>query len=321
MLGTTVPRISILSSRQVLPVDETRIEYLAKSVIHNPYNFVGGDANSRSIPATNYSSDNGKIILPSFRTISQIAAGGRDDPTGDVWRHNMRKELVRTPPLVVPSAEIPSPVPSRQSPLQTQLPSSSTSHQSTMHPQSALCRTNCTPPVRTRSPPSSINHPSEGHSGSQARMPGARISDPAGLANYDDAFSEAETSSSLDSDDASFSADSTPTDSGWECFVARSYDDQNHTVYECQWSNGNSGVCGYTAKRQLVKRHVEDRHLRIRRFECSFCGQRFAQKSSCNIHQNSHTGAKPYPCFKCGKWFSDPSKRTRHTCSIKAVSH
>ncbi|KAF8631945.1 hypothetical protein AX15_002110 [Amanita polypyramis BW_CC] len=202
MLGTTVPRISILSSRQVLPVDETRIEYLAKSVIHNPYNFVGGDANSRSIipkmeylppcttnfrsiPATNYSSDNGKIILPSFRTISQIAAGGRDDPTGDVWRHNMRKELVRTPPLVVPSAEIPSPVPSRQSPLQTQLPSSSTSHQSTMHPQSALCRTNCTPPVRTRSPPSSINHPSEGHSGSQARMPGARISDPAGLANYE----------------------------------------------------------------------------------------------------------------------------------------
>lgn len=73
-----------------------------------------------------------------------------------------------------------------------------------------------------------------------------------------------ETSSSSSSDDASLSADSPSAESGWESLVVKGRDEGNYVVYECRWTGDDNQFCGYTAKRQLVKRHVEDKHLRIK---------------------------------------------------------
>lgn len=67
-----------------------------------------------------------------------------------------------------------------------------------------------------------------------------------------------------DADDASLSAESPSIDASWESFVLKKRDDGNYVVYECKWTDQDNQCCGYTAKRQLVKRHVEDKHLRIK---------------------------------------------------------
>ncbi|KAF8736195.1 hypothetical protein AX14_000751 [Amanita brunnescens Koide BX004] len=224
--------------------------------------------------------------LPSFRTISQIAAGGRDDPTGELWRGNMRRDLPQ--PLVVPPAEVSLPA-----------QSSSSSLPGPLH---------------------------ESHHGKATAERGPDTwTEREQVADIDyensDTCSVSESSSDGGSDDASVSADSPSVNSSWESHVLKKRDDGNYVVYECRWTEDDNHVCGYTAKRQLVKRHVEDKHMGIKRYECPFCGRRFAQKSSCLTHQNSHTGAKPHPCFyKCGKWFSDPSKRTRHAYKVHGMN-
>ncbi|KAK2466202.1 hypothetical protein APHAL10511_001844 [Amanita phalloides] len=198
-------------------------------------------------------------VLPSIQLIAQIAAGGRDDPSGDLWRCNMRGNRASgLQPLIVPSRQITSlqPSPGEDSRTSRTLPSLASVVDSKI-----LCR----------------------------------------------------------SGDASSSHDRQLVDSTWESFAVKKLDNKNYVVYECRWTDGNNQICGYTAKRSLVKRHIEDKHRQIKRFECDFCGRRFAQKSALNIHRNSHTGAKPHPCFfKCGKSFGDPSKRTRHTNRVHA---
>jgi len=50
------------------------------------------------------------------------------------------------------------------------------------------------------------------------------------------------------------------------------------------------------------------------RYQCSYCTKRFSRPSSLKIHENSHTGAKPFQCPEpgCGRHFSVMSNMRRH---------
>lgn len=97
-------------------------------------------------------------------------------------------------------------------------------------------------------------------------------------------------------------------------------------VYRCMWRVGCDGndkdYCGYTAKRHLVKRHIETRHLHFKDHKCTFCGKAFPQRVSLNIHLNRHTGEKPHPCkyTGCDKRFSDPARRHKHMVEVHSYS-
>ncbi|KAF8623113.1 hypothetical protein AX17_007547 [Amanita inopinata Kibby_2008] len=119
-----------------------------------------------------------------------------------------------------------------------------------------------------------------------------------------------------------------PTEgSNWELWTKPVINEMGQKQLLCTWpvadgqeeegeaENRKEGVCGYRAKGQLVKRHLESTHLNIRRFMCTWpgCGQKFAQKGGLEIHHRSHTGEKPHECeYKCGMWFNDPSGKHRH---------
>ncbi|KAF8195907.1 hypothetical protein K438DRAFT_1826720 [Mycena galopus ATCC 62051] len=90
-------------------------------------------------------------------------------------------------------------------------------------------------------------------------------------------------------------------------------------LYQCGWSTPNrpNAVCHYTAKKQLVKRHVETTHLKIKPYVCTTCGKAFPQKTSLDIHRTMHTGEAPHKCkFECGKSFRDPARRHRHYTDV-----
>ncbi|KIL70073.1 hypothetical protein M378DRAFT_601145 [Amanita muscaria Koide BX008] len=207
-----------------------------------------------------------KIILPPFRHISRIAAGGHHDPTGDIWRSRRT-----SPPVTIcdPPPTIPKKLDTTSSLASTKLAD-----------------------LDTPTPPA-INDDD--------------------ISVLDDRSND---SPDDDDDDASVSSEDAPLHSGWDACAVVTNGHDGRVMYRCLWDLGYQ-CCNYTAKRQLVKRHIENTHMQIKRFKCQYCTRRFAQKSSRNIHQNTHTGAKPHPCmFQCGKWFRDPSKRTRHAYRV-----
>ncbi|KIY44227.1 hypothetical protein FISHEDRAFT_62397 [Fistulina hepatica ATCC 64428] len=101
----------------------------------------------------------------------------------------------------------------------------------------------------------------------------------------------------------------------WLHFTRKIKDAENHTKYKCLWQQDVGVICTYVAKRQLVKRHIEDRHMGLRPFTCSYCDQAFAQRSNMNTHINTkHTGEQPHVCPEpdCPKKFGDPARLLRH---------
>src|SRR6185369_15629642 len=47
-------------------------------------------------------------------------------------------------------------------------------------------------------------------------------------------------------------------------------------------------------------------------FGCSFCGKRFPDMGTYDIHMRSHTGEKPYACPSCPQRYRTKSNLTRH---------
>ena len=48
------------------------------------------------------------------------------------------------------------------------------------------------------------------------------------------------------------------------------------------------------------------------KFACSLCSKRFLSRPALEMHQNVHTGAKPYTCSQCNKKFNHKSNLQRH---------
>ncbi|KAI0775929.1 hypothetical protein BD413DRAFT_256026 [Trametes elegans] len=94
--------------------------------------------------------------------------------------------------------------------------------------------------------------------------------------------------------------------------------DYHGQEYKCIWKvalpDGTTQDCRYEAKKHLVKRHIESKHLQFRPCVCPYCDKRFAQKSNLNTHINTHTGMTPHKCLAegCPREFKDPARRHRH---------
>ncbi|KAF7355306.1 Zinc finger protein GLIS2 [Mycena sanguinolenta] len=92
-------------------------------------------------------------------------------------------------------------------------------------------------------------------------------------------------------------------------------------LYQCTYPvrqpDGSNAPCHYNGRKQLVKRHVEGRHLQIKLFGCGICDKTFAQKIAMQVHQATHTGDKPWACEKgCDLAFSDPARRHKHYVEV-----
>lgn len=74
-------------------------------------------------------------------------------------------------------------------------------------------------------------------------------------------------------------------------------------------------VCGYLCvSKSVLTRHQKVTHLKERNFMCSECGKTFCTKAQLRLHNNQHTGAKPYVCpyEGCSKRFRGQPQRIEH---------
>ena len=62
----------------------------------------------------------------------------------------------------------------------------------------------------------------------------------------------------------------------------------------------------YTTKSSL-KKHIELRHLHIRKYVCDVCDKSFSSKMNLREHAYIHSGEKPFECDECGRKFRQAS--------------
>ncbi|KAJ7781252.1 hypothetical protein B0H16DRAFT_1497640 [Mycena metata] len=103
----------------------------------------------------------------------------------------------------------------------------------------------------------------------------------------------------------------------WEDHAVQVRTPEGGVVYRCTWITHTGAQCTYETKKQLVKRHVETTHLKLKPYVCNICQKGFPQKTGLEIHHNGHTGDQPHKCnYDCGKTFKDPARRHRHHVEV-----
>ncbi|KAJ7047385.1 hypothetical protein C8F04DRAFT_1058627 [Mycena alexandri] len=103
----------------------------------------------------------------------------------------------------------------------------------------------------------------------------------------------------------------------WEDHAIQVRTPEGGVAYRCTWITDTGAQCPYETKKQLVKRHVETTHLKMKPYVCDICQKGFPQKTGLEIHHNGHTGDKPHKCnYNCGKTFKDPARRHRHHVDV-----
>jgi len=55
------------------------------------------------------------------------------------------------------------------------------------------------------------------------------------------------------------------------------------------------------------------------KYSCEVCRKPFVTEKALKMHENIHTGAKPYTCQVCGKAFNHISNRQRHEKTVHKV--
>ncbi|KAJ8522982.1 hypothetical protein ONZ45_g458 [Pleurotus djamor] len=96
---------------------------------------------------------------------------------------------------------------------------------------------------------------------------------------------------------ASPPATSSAVPENWEIYARQVKRSDGSLAYQCLWTSkdgDSTKPCMYTSKKQLVKRHVETTHLKVKRFICDICNKAFPQKTSLDIHRHGHTGDTPH---------------------------
>ena len=61
-----------------------------------------------------------------------------------------------------------------------------------------------------------------------------------------------------------------------------------------------------------IVRHVENIHLKVKKFSCDICGKSYQTKEKLQHHLMTHSGEKPYSCDYCGKGFIRNDKLKDH---------
>ncbi|KIY46689.1 hypothetical protein FISHEDRAFT_75395 [Fistulina hepatica ATCC 64428] len=56
------------------------------------------------------------------------------------------------------------------------------------------------------------------------------------------------------------------------------------TDYRCMWIDEQGVSCGYRARKSSTKRHIESKHMGVKKFVCVSCDKKFAIKVSCEDH-------------------------------------
>ncbi|KAK4296074.1 hypothetical protein Pmani_006190 [Petrolisthes manimaculis] len=72
------------------------------------------------------------------------------------------------------------------------------------------------------------------------------------------------------------------------------------------------------ANANLLRRHVEDHHFHIRKYDCVHCGKKFKRKEHKERHERIHTGEKPFACHICNARFTQKEHLKGH---IENVHH
>lgn len=64
-----------------------------------------------------------------------------------------------------------------------------------------------------------------------------------------------------------------------------------------------------------LTRHIQESHLKVKKFSCAECGSSFSNSTNLKEHQNIHSGNRPYQCKECGKAFKQKSSLFVHNRS------
>ena len=82
--------------------------------------------------------------------------------------------------------------------------------------------------------------------------------------------------------------------------------------YMCMW-------CGAKfAQKNALVRHVEVKHLNIKKYKCDICKLDVGSRTHLTVHMRSHTGEKPFLCIYCDKPFSRKDAMKRHVKTVHA---